>query len=92
MKNRYLITDYDQKNFTIAQATFNDDSQPQIVPIPWNATMRDAVDNATVTPGANHRLSRKAIIGFSTGSTIIALLLVGIIFYFVSDGVNAELR
>lgn len=83
MKNRYLITDYDQKNFTIAQATFDDDSQPQIVPIPWNATMRAAVDNATVTPGANHRLSRKATIGVCTGSTIFALLLVGTIIYFV---------
>ena len=83
MKNRYLITDYDQKNFTIAQVTFDDKTQPQIVPIPWNTTITPTVDNATVTPAANNRLSRKATIGISTGSTIFALLMVGTIIYFV---------
>ena len=83
MKNRYLITDYDQKNFTIAQATFNDNSQPQIVPIPWNATTTPALNNATVIPAASHGLSRNATIGFSMGSAIFAVLVVATIVYFV---------
>ena len=83
MKNRYLITDYDQKNFTIAQATFNDNSQPQIVPIPWNATTKPTSNNATVIPAASHRLSRKATIGLCAGSAIFASLVVAMIVYLV---------
>lgn len=64
---RYVITDYDAKNFTVAQATFNEKSEPKLVPIPWNAT---------VAPTARNGLNRKATIGISTGSVAFALLLI----------------
>lgn len=67
---RYVITDYDQRNFTIAQTLFDDTAKPIIVPIPWNAS-------------ADHRsgkhISRTAIVGISTGlaaSTLLAILLI----------------
>lgn len=64
--SRYVIADYDQRNFTVAQAAFDDTAKPNIVPIPWNAT---------AVPAAGHRLDRRATIGISAGSAVFALLL-----------------
>ena len=70
--HRYVITDYDNKNFTVAQAIFDEKSEPHVVPIPWNAT---------VTPTTSNRPSRNAIIGISIGSVAFTLLIA--IIYFV---------
>lgn len=63
----YIITDYDHQNFTVAQTRFDDTARPNIVPIPWNAT---------VAPRVSEGLSRQATIGISTGSAILASLLI----------------
>ncbi|KAL8768569.1 MAG: hypothetical protein Q9209_005254 [Squamulea sp. 1 TL-2023] len=70
LQEAYLITDYDHKNFTIAQAVFNDSAKPNIVPIPWNATTVRHDDQG---------ISRQAIIGISTGSAVFVLLMVVLI-------------
>ncbi|KAL8904429.1 MAG: hypothetical protein Q9171_007055 [Xanthocarpia ochracea] len=67
LQEAYVITDYDQKNFTVAQTLFNDIAKPNIVPIPWNAT---------AVPGGGKRLTREASIGISTGSVVFGLLLI----------------
>ena len=72
---RYVITNYDQKNFTVAQALFNDTAKPNIVPIPWNAT---------AVPRAGKRLTREATIGISTGSVVFGLLLILLVIFLTS--------
>ncbi|KAL8915131.1 MAG: hypothetical protein Q9172_006951 [Xanthocarpia lactea] len=72
LQEAYVITDYDQKNFTVAQALFNDTAKPNIVPIPWNAT---------IVSGAGKRLTREAIIGVSTGSVVFGLLLILLVIF-----------
>ena len=72
--HRYVITDYDNKNFTVAQATFNENSEPKVVPIPWNAT---------VAPAASNRLGRNATTGISIGSVAFVLLISIAIIYFI---------
>ncbi|KAL8670074.1 MAG: hypothetical protein Q9168_005369, partial [Polycauliona sp. 1 TL-2023] len=68
LQEAYVMVDYDQKNFTITQALFDDTAAPNIIPIPWNAT---------VTPSHKSKgLSRKATIGISTGSAIFLLLAI----------------
>lgn len=61
------MVDYDRKNFTVAQAVFNETAKPNIVPFPWNAT---AVTHES------KGLSRQATIGVSTGIAIFALLAI----------------
>lgn len=68
----YIITDYDQKNFTVAQALFDDKAEPNIIPIPWNAT---------VTPSSSPHLNRGARIGIGIGSAVFFLLLVTSVFF-----------
>ncbi|CAL8584356.1 hypothetical protein XPA_009958 [Xanthoria parietina] len=67
LQEAYIITDYDHQNFTVAQTRFDDTARPNIVPIPWNAT---------VAPRVSEGLSRQATIGISTGSAILASLLI----------------
>ncbi|CAO1606428.1 hypothetical protein XANCAGTX0491_009927 [Xanthoria calcicola] len=67
LQEAYIITDYDHQNFTVAQTRFGDTARPNIVPIPWNAT---------VAPRVSEGLSRQATIGISTGSAILASLLI----------------
>ncbi|KAL8901256.1 MAG: hypothetical protein Q9207_005288 [Kuettlingeria erythrocarpa] len=81
LQEAYVITDYDRKNFTVAQAIFNEDSKTNIVPIPWNAMA--ALDNATAAPGDATRLSRQTIIGIGTGSTFFFFITATIIFFCV---------
>ncbi|KAL8686092.1 MAG: hypothetical protein Q9218_007354 [Villophora microphyllina] len=66
LQEAYVITDYDQKNFTVAQALFNDNAKSNIVPIPWNAT---------AAPNASRLLNRQARIGIGTGSAALVLLM-----------------
>lgn len=63
MTIRYLITDYEKQNFTLAQARF-DDTASNIVPIPWNATTNNA-----------HRagLTKKATIGIGIAIPLFVL-------------------
>lgn len=64
--------DYDSKNFTVAQAVFNETDTPNLVPIPWNATMSDHSES---------HLSKGAIAGISIGTVIAAVLVfVGLVF------------
>ncbi|KAG8530186.1 uncharacterized protein KY384_004686 [Bacidia gigantensis] len=72
LQEAYLITDYDQGNFTVAQAIHNDTAKPQLVPIPWNATVSSA---------SNHHLSQKEKIGISVGSVVLGILILLAIFY-----------
>ncbi|KAL8833442.1 MAG: hypothetical protein Q9176_007982 [Flavoplaca citrina] len=65
LQEAYVMVDYDRQNFTVAQAVFDDTAQPNIVPIPWNAT---------ATPSNDKGLSREAIIGIGTGSAVFFLL------------------
>ncbi|KAL8950015.1 MAG: hypothetical protein Q9222_003924 [Ikaeria aurantiellina] len=58
LQEAYIITDYEQKNFTVAQARFDENTEPEIVPIPWNAT---------AVPQESRRISRPALIGISVG-------------------------
>ncbi|KAL8784935.1 MAG: hypothetical protein Q9213_003677 [Squamulea squamosa] len=67
LQEAYLITDYDRKNFTVAQAVFDDTAKPNIVPIPWNATVIRHDDTG---------ISRQAVIGISTGSAVFVLVMV----------------
>lgn len=69
--SRYLITDYDNNNFTVAQALFNDTGPPVIVPIPWNAT--------TGNDTGNH-LSKGSITGISIGISIFLAIFLGLAF------------
>ena len=62
----YLITDYEQRNFTVAQALFNESIKDNIVPIPWNAT--------TMTAQTKH-VPQRIIIGVSTGAGVFALVV-----------------
>ncbi|KAI4105400.1 MAG: hypothetical protein LQ339_003464 [Xanthoria mediterranea] len=73
LQEAYIITDYDHQNFTVAQTRFDDTARPNIVPIPWNAT---------VAPGVSEGLSRQATIGISTGSAILASLLIILALFF----------
>ncbi|KAL8849162.1 MAG: hypothetical protein Q9221_005839 [Calogaya cf. arnoldii] len=73
LQEAYVITDYDRKNFTVAQAVFADTARPYIVPIPWNAT---------ISSPASEGLSRQASIGLSTGSAVLALLLILLALFF----------
>lgn len=61
------MVDYDRKNFTVAQALFDDTAESNIVPIPWNAT---------APSGDGKGFSREAIIGISTGSAVFVLLVI----------------
>lgn len=72
LQEAYIITNYDQKNFTIAQTLFNDIAQSNIIPIPWNAT---------IAPNSGDHLNRGARIGIGIGSAIFALLLAAFVFF-----------
>ena len=74
-ERRYVITNYDQRNFSVSQAIFNDTVQPNIVPIPWNAT---------ASAFAPRHLDRKAIIGIGVGAGVFLLLVIAaLIFVFL---------
>lgn len=73
-KFRYVITDYEQKNFTVAQALFNDTEHPNIVPIPWNATTLEDHSSG---------ISRDAKIGVGVGVGLVGLLALLLLFYMV---------
>ncbi|KAI4257853.1 MAG: hypothetical protein L6R42_005427, partial [Xanthoria sp. 1 TBL-2021] len=73
LQEAYIMVDYDRKNFTVAQALFDDTARPNIVPIPWNAT---------VGPRVREGLSRQATIGISTACAILALLLISLGLFF----------
>ncbi|KAL9596522.1 MAG: hypothetical protein Q9219_005743 [cf. Caloplaca sp. 3 TL-2023] len=67
LQEAYIIADYESRNFTVAQALFDDNAKSRIVPVPWNATS---------LPTETKQLSKDAIIGISTGSAFIMLLIV----------------
>lgn len=62
----YLITDYDNNNFTVAQALFNNTGSPDLVPIPWNAT---------TTHDSRMHLSEGSIAGISIGAILLAFII-----------------
>ncbi|KAL8733511.1 MAG: hypothetical protein Q9181_003573 [Wetmoreana brouardii] len=62
-----IITDYDRKNFTVAQAVHNDTATPNIFLIPWNAT---------ATLHTSKPVSQQATICISTGSAFFVLLII----------------
>ncbi|KAL8694405.1 MAG: hypothetical protein Q9224_003576 [Gallowayella concinna] len=73
LQEAYIITDYDQKNFTVAQAVFDDIVKTNIVPIPWDVTG---------VPNSTRPLNRGATIGVSIGSTVF-VVLIAVFFTFI---------
>ena len=67
MRSSYLITDYENQNFTVAQTRFDEGAAADIVPIPWNATA-----------GNLHKggLSTRAKIGIGVSIPSFALLVI----------------
>ncbi|KAL8918402.1 MAG: hypothetical protein Q9208_007372 [Pyrenodesmia sp. 3 TL-2023] len=72
LQEAYVITDYDHKNFTVAQALFNENTKTNIVAIPWNAT---------AVPSEGKRLSRQATIGIGISSTMFILAIATVCFF-----------
>lgn len=64
----------------MAQTIFDDTARPNIIPIPWNATVAPRVRE--VAPRVREGLSRQATIGISTACAILALLLIFLALFF----------
>ena len=64
--HRYVITNYEQRNFSVAQSKFTDGSQSNIVAINSNSTSLDS---------RRQGIDHKSIIGAAVGSSVAALLL-----------------
>ena len=72
----YVITNYDNSTFSVAQSRFDDGAQSQIISI------RSDNSTAPTTPFTESHISRSTIIGVATGSSI-ALILVLIVIGFL---------
>ncbi len=75
---RYLITNYEQSNFSVYQANFEGDLSKQIVAIPSA--------NATTEPGHSTHVSRGTIAGASVGTAMSFLVLIFILIFTIRIG------
>ena len=69
--HRYIITNYEHRNFSVAQSKFVDGLQSDIVAIKTNSTSPDL---------RRQGIDRNSIIGAAVGSSVAALLLLLILF------------
>ena len=71
---RYLITNYEHNNFTIAQSRFDARAKAEIMALPSG--------DVTPTPG-RHSTNRKIVIGAAVGSSTFAVCLFLILFFII---------
>lgn len=78
---RYIITNYEHKNFSVAQSRFSAGSQTDIVAIR---------SNNTATASRRQGIDRNSIIGTTVGSSVAALLLLIILIFIIRKRLKAS--
>lgn len=81
--HRYLITNYEYNNFSVAQAQFQDNVPTDIVPIP---------SKNIVSQGKQRKLSTSSLVGISVGAFLVLIMLVLILPCALRRRKNAENR
>ena len=79
-RSRYVVTDYENNNFSVAQSRFDDGGRTEIVAIPWNNT-RSHTNLVPETKASNN--DSKTLIAVAIGSSIavVLLLCLGMLFW-----------
>ncbi|CAI6292567.1 unnamed protein product [Periconia digitata] len=81
LQEAYLITDYENQNFSISQAAFETPLQERIVPI-VSKDYANRSTNASKTYIGSSALSNPAIVGISIGSFAFILVVVAAFYFF----------
>ena len=76
LQEAYLFVDFEQRNFSISQALFPENSSPNIITIDHSSPSSSLTSpNPPSAPHAKHALSPGAIAGIAVGSSIFVTLI-----------------
>ena len=83
LQEAYLFVDFEQRNFSISQALFPENSSSKIITIDHSPPSSGSVPSPNVpsAPNAKHTLSPGAIAGIAVGSSVLATLICILVFF-----------